>query len=135
MLIAANVVLICAIDPVSVTDPVPLPDTAAPPADDTVNVPCATDSEVVILLALPGVRVADRQPGDREVGVFGNCLCARQCIHRRVVDCHQRRVGCDERLEVAAGDAADADCSISGRGKSRGSAACRAHRDRDRRAV
>jgi len=46
------VALIWACEPVNVTVPVPLFATAAPPADNTVSVPCPTAS-VVVIGALP----------------------------------------------------------------------------------
>ena len=65
--------LICAKVPVSVTDAVPLPVTAAPPADATVSVPWATASVVVIVPGPASTSATDRPA--IAVGTFAPICC------------------------------------------------------------
>ena len=80
MLVAANVVSIWLCEPVSVTVPVPLPDTAAPPAEATVSVPCRTES-VVVIEALPAsTSLTERPVIDRLVSSATVCAPATTFI-------------------------------------------------------
>ena len=65
-----SVVLTCARVPVSTTVAEPLPDTAAPPADATVNVPCATPSVTEIDSEAASTSLTDRPAIDRFVPVI-----------------------------------------------------------------
>ena len=63
-------VLICDCEPVSVTAPVPLPATEAPPAEATVRVPFATASVVVIDAPPASTSLSESPPIDRLVSSF-----------------------------------------------------------------
>ncbi len=77
-------VLICPSVPVRVTVAVPLPVTAAPPANASVSVPCPTAS-VVVSVPEPASAIAYRQPTNGKIGILGNRLGARNLVHGRVV--------------------------------------------------